>query len=188
MKNDLVEEFLALDIESTPPPNRRPVELAIVSNTRGLIFHSYFNPGYCTQDILAKKGLSDYLLQNASNFEDRVPEIVGHIRGHHIVSWHLDFDKEFFPDKLLCAKQTHCAMKRYDPYRGVYSLKYGNYRRTKLGDAMATCGIAYMRPGPHRAFSDAQAVLDIWLWMEENPIPRFQRATNSESKNLSLVR
>ena len=52
----------------------------------------------------------------------------------------MESEIELLPNVLSLAKQTYCAMKRFDPYRGVYNFRTGNYHYTKLSDALNLIG------------------------------------------------
>ena len=182
-----MKEILSIDIESTYP-DKQPIEIAIVSNTKGLKYHSYLKPkiteanknfiyGRCPQ-----KDLSKDILKHGKDLNKELPIINEIIFGKDLIAWWMENDKNFFSNKLVAAN-THCAMKRFCRYYGEYNYTYKDYKNTCLEKAMRLTKQKYMSPGPHRAHPDAQACLDIWMWMEENPY-QFEFEENIKQNNV----
>ena len=179
--------FIFIDLEVCPV-TKEPIEVALVGDDGSLILSSMVNPVKNTCDRNAKKGLPDDLLKKAPLWDQYHYLIERYIEGMDVVVWNKDWDEKYFVNGFDAAHSTHCAMKRFDPYRGIYNYNKGNYHYTSLKEAAALCGLSFGEQGHHRAYSDALMTQKIWSWMDKTPIGVFNfDEMNGKSSETNVV-
>lgn len=179
-------EIFSLDTESDRLS--AVIEISVVSSITGVVLSVPINPGYPTADRHAAKGLPDSLLSTALPLDSYSPLLEQIFTGQNVIAWNMPFDQKFLRRELSYAQTLSCCMRRFDPYFHGWVAEYGNYHRTRLTAAMDALGLSYQSPGPHRAASDARACLDVWSWMEANPLNVLSENGLSPSKSGTVVR
>jgi len=156
-----------LDTETTglSPPEDALVELAIVDEAGRAVVNTLLDPGRPIGFATSIHGITDLMVRHAPKFEDVWPEVRRILSGQHVVIYNATFDRKFFPDRLACAGQISCAMRRFAPIYAERWPGYRTYRWQKLTTAAGHIGHRWEGEA-HRALADARAARAVWIWME----------------------
>ena len=146
-------------------------EVAIVDDKVGTLFHTLIKPSFNVHPDWTYSRISkERLFETGMDFEITLEILEFYLVNKNVVGWYLEGEKKYISNILSKANSLHCAMKRFDPYRGIYNFKRGNYHYTKLCDALKFIGKDFKGGGHHYAIDDCNATKDVWQWMNQNPI------------------
>jgi DNA polymerase III epsilon subunit-like protein len=157
---------LYLDTETTGLNGQkdRLVEIALVGDGGEVVINTLINPGIPIPSRASDiHGITDAMVRSAPSFETLWAEIQGYVRGNRIVIYNAAFDTKFFPDRLSCAAEIHCAMRAYAVRVGEKTSGRGGFRLHNLAKAAAHVGHRWSGQA-HRALGDAEACRSVWLW------------------------
>jgi DNA polymerase-3 subunit epsilon len=153
-------QIVFLDTETTglSGDTDKIIELAIVDYNGEVLFDKLINPARPINNSHIH-GITDNMISGQPTFEESWNEIITILKDKHIIIYKKDFDTQFFPDRLRCAKKVSCAMQRFRSFHQgrQYNLKF------------AAQHIGYIWEGPaHRALADTLATRAVWLWLDQN--------------------
>lgn len=149
-------------------------EVAVVDDKLGTLFHTLIKPKFKVHADWAYSRISkERLFETGMDFENALEILEFYLANNNVVAWYLEGEQKYISNILSGANSLHCAMKRFDPYRGIYNFKRGNYHYTKLSDALKLIGKNFKGGGHHHAIDDCYATQDVWQWMNNNPITAF---------------
>ena len=142
-----------------------------IADDSGHLFETLIRPYFEIHETwLFRKVSKSRLFETGMEINTAIKIIKYYISNKNVIAWHMNGEKELMPNVLALAKTTHCAMKRFDPYRGVYNFSKGNYHYTKLHHALKLIGERFEGRGHHDDIEDVKALKKIWDWMNKNPI------------------
>ena len=137
----------------------------------GIVFSTHIKPWFEIHESWSFSKVSrQQLYETGMELNDAMRIASFYIKNKNAIAWNMDGEKQLIPNVLSKAKTNCCAMKRFDPYRGVYNFSKGNYHFTKLKSALQLIGFKFKGRGHHNAIEDVNALKKIWDWMNVNPI------------------
>lgn len=181
------QELIFGDIEFSYPEGkeqrRHVFEIHLEDQDGYPLFSSPINPGVDLGSKFARKGLPGSFLLECPRLEDVEPAINRLVDGKHLIFWGAKTDRSMFPSNLNTARSVICAMERFAPLAGEYSITHGNYTWPTLQNALELTGIEPPEGIVHRAATDTAALRLIWQWMEQTSIPELLRAASSRDND-----
>ena len=160
---------LFLDMETTglsAAHGDRIVEVAIVDAGGRALVDTLVNPQRpIPRDASRIHGITDRMVAHAPALADLWPQLEVMLSGREVVIYNAAYDREFFPDRLRCAKRVCCAMLAFAKAYGEWNPKFGDFRWQRLETAAEHVGHLWEGQA-HRALADARACRSVWRWLE----------------------
>ncbi len=190
-----IKNRLYLDIESTV--DRTPVEVTLIKYSGEVICDQIIKPHDKFFEKLNQKshvGLTDNILLNSGklNWFEMERILSNLFPSYIVVAWNLEFEKEFFSDRLDSAFSTQCEMKRFANYYQDYNSYYGDFNWKSLKFAAEHFGIE-VNGSYHRSLTDAELLRQISLRLDrelfnqrlgmKNPTYDFKKLLKTKSEN-----
>ncbi len=173
-----------LDTETTGFQGSELVEIALLNSHGRPLIDTLIRPTRAKRwdDAQRIHGISPAMVKDAPTLEDVLPEVIRHLRGHHLVVYNLSFDISFFPTEVRSAPaKMSCAMEQFAEAYGDWNDYHGSYRWQKLH--VAAAHVRHTWEGTaHRARADAHACRSVWRWLREQR--KAQRAGSDELAQL----
>ena len=153
-------ELIFADIEFSYPEGkeqrRHVIEIHLEDQDGYPLFSSPINPGFDLGSKFARKGLPGSFLLECLQLKMLSPRQQA-VDGKHLIFWGAKTDRSMFPNNLNTARSVICAMERFAPLAGEYSITHGNYTWPTLQNALELTGIVPPEGIVHRAATDTAA-------------------------------
>ena len=164
-----VKDRVYIDIESNM--ERTPVEVTVINYSGEIICNQIIKPHDNFFNKLNQKshvGLTDKVLINDSKLTWLEMETIlkNMFKPYIVVAWNLDFEQDFFSDRLDSAFAVQCEMKRFAFYYKDYNPYFNDYNWKSLKFAAQHFGIE-VNGSHHRSCTDAEILRQISLRLDQ---------------------
>jgi DNA polymerase-3 subunit epsilon len=166
---------LYLDTETTGlEPYDQLVEIALIDDDGRTVLDTLVQPLNLTSWREAEQihGITADMTATAPTMAELMPTLREMLEGAHVVIYHAAFDLQFLRELQPHMGRVSCAMLAFAEYFREWNEEtQAHDKRQRLHVAAAYVGHEWDGP-MHRARADAQACRSVWLYLEEQPVPR----------------
>lgn len=162
-----IKRTVFLDTETTGLDDTDTiVEVAIIDARGEVLIDSLVDPQRPIPPEVTRRShkITDKMVAGQPKLEDLWPEIRAAVEGCRVVIYNVDYDRKFFPDKLECAGELSCALRRFQRLPGTSGK--GN---STLKAAAERAGHVWNGP-QHRALADTLATRTVWSYLDYHAV------------------
>lgn len=160
--------FYILDTETTGLGQRDEiVQIGIIDKNGAVIMDSLVKPSQrLSREVTAVHGITNAMVADAPPLADLYVDLSIKLAGAQLVAYNMDFDWRMLTQSLALYKlplfrvsKTHCAMKQYAAYRGVWNNERRSYAWHSLSKAATQEEIEVV--DAHNALGDVRMTLQL---------------------------
>lgn len=160
--------FYVLDTETTGiGKGDEIVQLGIIDKNGEVVMDTLVKPTQrISAEVIRVHGITNEMVATAPTLDDIYVSLSAKLAGSHLIAYNMDFDWRMLNQSLSLyklpmfrVKQSHCAMKQYAAYRGVWNSERKSYAWHNLGKAAMYEEIEVV--DAHTALGDVKMTLQL---------------------------